>query len=42
MTPAHHPAQDALPDALVELRAVHFGYGEREGLSGVSLVVPRG
>ena len=42
MTPAHHPAQDALPDALVELRAVHFGYGEREVLSGVSLVVPRG
>ena len=29
-------------DALVELRAVHFGYGEREVLSGVSLSIPRG
>ena len=29
-------------DALVELRGVHFGYGEREVLSGVSLRVPRG
>lgn len=29
-------------NALVELRGVHFGYGEREVLSGVSLCVPRG
>jgi len=34
----HTPATDAL----VELRGVHFGYGEREVLSGVSLRVPRG
>lgn len=30
------------PDALVELRGVHFGYDEREVLSGLSLRVPRG
>lgn len=29
-------------DALVELREVYFGYGEREVLSGLSLRVPRG
>ena len=29
-------------DALIELRGVHFGYDEREVLSGVSLRVPRG
>lgn len=34
--------QSFAPDALVELRDVHFGYGDREVLSGVSLVVPRG
>ena len=31
-----------ITNALVELRGVHFGYGEREVLSGVSLCVPRG
>ena len=29
-------------DALIELRDVHFGYGERSVLRGVSLTVPRG
>lgn len=29
-------------DALVELRDVHFGYGERPVLKGLSLAVPRG
>ena len=28
--------------ALVELRNVHFGYGERPVLRGLSLTVPRG
>lgn len=30
------------PDALIELRNVHFGYGDRSVLRGVSLTVPRG
>jgi phospholipid/cholesterol/gamma-HCH transport system ATP-binding protein len=30
------------PDALVELRDVRFGYGERVILDGISLTVPRG
>ena len=30
------------PAALVELRDVHFGYGQRPVLSGLSLTVPRG
>lgn len=30
------------PDALIELRDVHFGYGDRPVLRGVSLTVPRG
>ncbi len=32
----------SISDALVELREVFFGYGEREVLSGISLRVPRG
>ena len=42
MNPPSRPLPDVLSNALVELREVHFGYGEREVLSGVSLVVPRG
>jgi phospholipid/cholesterol/gamma-HCH transport system ATP-binding protein len=30
------------PDALVELRDISFGYGERRILDGISLTVPRG
>ena len=30
------------PDVLVELRDVHFGYGERVILDGITLTVPRG
>ena len=30
------------PDALVELRDVRFGYGERVILDGITLTVPRG
>ena len=30
------------PDALVELRDVRFGYGERLILDGITLTVPRG
>jgi phospholipid/cholesterol/gamma-HCH transport system ATP-binding protein len=33
---------NSISDALVELREVFFGYGEREVLSGISLRVPRG
>jgi phospholipid/cholesterol/gamma-HCH transport system ATP-binding protein len=36
------PALDDLDDALVELRDVTFGYGERPVLAGLSLRVPRG
>ncbi len=32
----------AAPDCLVQLRDVHFGYGQRPVLQGVSLQVPRG
>lgn len=35
-----HPG--ANPAALVELRDVHFGYGERPVLRGLSMTVPRG
>ena len=38
--PSSSPATS--PGALVELRDVHFGYGERPVLSGLSLTVPRG
>src|SRR5690606_17808171 len=31
-----------VPSALVELRDVHFGYGQRPVLRGLSLTVPRG
>jgi len=30
------------PDALVELRDIRFGYGERVILDGITLTVPRG
>ena len=30
------------PDALVELRDLRFGYGERVILDGISLTIPRG
>ena len=36
------PSSDASPNALVELRDVTFGYGERAVLRDLSLVVPRG
>jgi phospholipid/cholesterol/gamma-HCH transport system ATP-binding protein len=34
--------EPAIPDALVELKDVSFGYGERRVLDGVTLSVPRG
>lgn len=36
------PPLSSFAAPLVELRGVHFGYGERPILSGLSLVVPRG
>jgi phospholipid/cholesterol/gamma-HCH transport system ATP-binding protein len=33
---------NANPDALVELRDIRFGYGERVILDGISLTIPRG
>lgn len=36
------PASSPSSDTLVELRDVHFGYGERAVLRGLSLSVPRG
>ncbi len=40
MTTPHTPPPD--PNALVELRDVCFGYGERAILDGITLTVPRG
>jgi phospholipid/cholesterol/gamma-HCH transport system ATP-binding protein len=40
MTSSNLPPSD--PDALVELRDIRFGYGERVILDGISLTVPRG
>ncbi len=40
MTTPHTPPPD--PNALVELRDVRFGYGERAILDGITLTVPRG
>ena len=42
MTLSSTPAAPAASSALVELRDVHFGYGERPVLKGLSLTVPRG
>lgn len=42
MTLSSSFADRAAPSALVELRDVHFGYGERPVLKGLSLTVPRG
>ena len=42
MTLSSSSADRAAPSALVELRDVHFGYGERPVLKGLSLTVPRG
>ena len=42
MTLSSSSADRAAPSALVELRDVHFGYGERPVLRGLSLTVPRG
>jgi phospholipid/cholesterol/gamma-HCH transport system ATP-binding protein len=39
--PSSNHAKDA-QDVIVELRAVHFGYGQRPILTDVSLTVPRG
>lgn len=40
MTTPQNPLPD--PNALVELRDIRFGYGERMILDGISLTVPRG
>ncbi len=42
MTLSSSSADRAASSALVELRDVHFGYGERPVLRGLSLTVPRG
>ena len=42
MTLSSSSADRAASSALVELRDVHFGYGERPVLKGLSLTVPRG
>lgn len=42
MIPFSSSADRAASSALVELRDVHFGYGERPVLRGLSLSVPRG
>ena len=37
-----HPTPPSDPNALVQLRDIRFGYGERVILDGISLTVPRG